>query len=103
MEPLLTSVIFRDAWVAEQEKIISERRVLKSEGVQILGEKLEAQRVDERQKELLLHELNEGRQRELDKIEERKELEREIRKRLNFRQCNEIALEYKDKLRVSYI
>jgi len=27
----------RDAWVAEQEKIISERRVLKSEGVQILG------------------------------------------------------------------
>lgn len=88
----------REAWVAEQEKIQKERRVLKSEEVQRLGEKLEAERVNERQKEALLYELHEGRQRELDRIKERQDLEREIRQRLNFRRCNEIAQEYKAQL-----
>ena len=44
------------------------------------GEKLEAERINEREKELLLHELNEGRQRERDLIQERLELKQEIRK-----------------------
>ena len=60
-----------------------------------MGQILEAQRVDERQKESLLHELHEGRQKEIDKIKERQILEQEIRKRLDFRHCNEIALDYK--------
>merc|ERR1711988_2054664 len=51
------------------------------------------------EKESLLHELNEGRQRERDRIQERLELEQEIRKRLNFKQANEIALEYREKIR----
>jgi len=89
----------RDAWVEENDRIISERRVLKSDGVQKLGQVLEAQRVDEREKESLLHELHEGRQTEIDKIKERQILEREIRKRLDFRRCNEIALDYKAKLK----
>ena len=37
--------------------------------------------------------------KEIDKIKERQILEREIRKRLDFRRCNEIALDYKDKLK----
>ena len=64
-----------------------------------MGQILEAQRVDEREKESLLHELHEGRQKEIDKIKERQILEREIRKRLDFRRCNEIALDYKAKLK----
>ena len=64
-----------------------------------MGQILEAQRVDEREKESLLHELHEGRQKEIDKIKERQILEREIRKRLDFRHCNEIALDYKAKLK----
>ena len=64
-----------------------------------MGQILEAQRVDEREKESLLHELHEGRQKEIDKIKERQILEREIRKRLDFRNCNEIALDYKAKLK----
>ena len=93
----------REAWVSEQEKTQKERKVLKNEEVQRLGEKLEAERVLNRQKEALLHELNEGRQRELDELKERHELEREIRKRLNFRKCNEIAQEYRDKIRAQEI
>ena len=60
---------------------------------------MEAERINEREKESLLHELNEGRQRERDRIQERLELEQEIRKRLNFKQSNEIALEYREKIR----
>ena len=67
--------------------------------ISVSGEKLEAERINEREKELLLHELNEGRQRERDRIQERLELEQEIRKRLNFKQANEIALEYREKIR----
>ena len=37
--------------------------------------------------------------KEIDKIKERQILEREIRKRLDFRRCNEIALDYKAKLK----
>ena len=73
--------------------------MFKSDGVQKLGEQLEAERVDQRQKESLLHELNEGRQKELEKLKARQELERDIRKRLDFRRCNDIALEYKAKLK----
>ena len=73
--------------------------MFKSDGVQKLGEQLEAERVDQRQKESLLHELNEGRQKELEKFKARQELERDIRKRLDFRRCNDIALEYKAKLK----
>ena len=58
---------------------------------------MEAERINEREKELLLHELNEGRQRERDRIQEQLELEQEIRKRLTFKQANEIALEYREK------
>ena len=67
--------------------------------ISVSGEKLEAERINEREKESLLHELNEGRQRERDRIQERLELEQEIRKRLNFKQANEIALEYREKIR----
>ena len=74
-------------------------KVKKHVEVQRLGERLEAERVREREKEELLHELNEGRQREKDLVKERLELEEEIRKRLNFRRANEIALEYRDKIR----
>ena len=100
-EVVLTKItfFFRDAWVEENDRIISERRVLKSDGVQKLGQILEAQRVDEREKESLLHELHEGRQKEIDKIKERQILEQEIRKRLDFRRCNDIALDYKAKLK----
>ena len=73
--------------------------MFKSDGVQKLGEQLEAERVDQRQKESLLHELHEGRQKELEKLKTRQELERDIRKRLDFRRCNDIALEYKAKLK----
>ena len=65
--------------------------------ISVSGEKLEAERINEREKELLLHELNEGRQRERDRIQEQLELEQEIRKRLTFKQANEIALEYREK------
>lgn len=98
-EKILSYLAQRDAWVSEQERITKERKVLKSEEVHKLGEKLEAERVSERQKEELLYELNEGRQRELAKVKERQELEAEIRKRLNFKHCNEIAQAYKAQIK----
>ena len=61
----MKNYFFRDAWVEENDRIVSERRVLKSDGVQKLGQILEAQRVNEREKESLLHELHEGRQKVL--------------------------------------
>ena len=87
----------KDAWVDEQNKIQAERRVLKNESVQKLGEELEARRVADREREELLHELNERRQLEKDRLEEHQVIEREIRRRLNFKQANDIAREYRDK------
>ena len=87
----------KDAWVDEQNKVQAERRVLKNESVQKLGEELEARRVADREREELLHELNERRQLERDRMEEQKDIEREIRRRLNFKQANDIAREYRDK------
>ena len=87
----------KDAWVAEQEKVQSERRVLKNDAVQRLGEELEARRVADREKEALLHELNERRQVERERMNEALDIEREIRRRLNFKQANDIAKAYRDK------
>merc|ERR1711860_161659 len=87
----------KDAWVDEQNKVQAERRVLKNESVQKLGEELEARRVADREREELLHELNERRQLERDRMEEHRDIEREIRRRLNFKQANDIAREYRDK------
>merc|ERR1712012_56095 len=98
-EAIKAFIVKKDAWKEEQEKIQKLIKVKKHVEVQRLGEKLEAERVREREKEELLHELNEGRQREKDLVKERLELEEEIRKRLNFRRANEIALEYRDKIR----
>ena len=87
----------KDAWVAEQEKVQSERRVLKNDAVQRLGEELEARRVADREKEALLHELNERRQVERERMNEALDIEREIRRRLNFKQANDIAKAYRNK------
>ena len=87
----------KDAWIAEQVKVQNERRVLKHDAVQKLGEELEAKRVEHREREELLHELNEQRQLEVDRIKEAHDIEREIRRRLNFKQSNDIAKEYRDR------
>ena len=87
----------KDAWVAEQTKLQNQRRVLKHDAVQQLGEKLEAKRVEHREKEELLHELNEQRQLEIERMKEAQDIEREIRQRLNFKQANDIAREYRDR------
>ncbi len=89
----------KDAWREAQDKVTKERRLVKNEAVHRLGEKLERERVLAREKEALLYELNDGRQRDLYKILERQELEKSIRKRLNFKKSNEIALAYKQRLR----
>ena len=85
----------KEAWKEEQEKIQKEIKVKKHDEVQKLGELLEFERINEREREALMHELHEGRQRDRDRIHERQELEQEIRKRLKFRHANEIALEYR--------
>ncbi len=98
-EEIKAYIAGRDAWVTEQNKIMDEKRVLKHDQVQALGQKLEAERQAEAQKEALLHELNEGRQRDLDKVKDRHELELEVRKRLDFRRCNDLNLSYKARLK----
>jgi hypothetical protein len=86
---------------AEQEKVQKERRLIKSDAVQRLGEQLEVERVYQLEQEALLHELTEGRQKDLHKVLERQELEKQIRKRLNLRRANEIASEYRQRLRAA--
>merc|ERR1739836_127238 len=77
-EAIKAFIAKKEAWTEERNKIQAVLKVKKHEFVQSLGEKLEAERINEREKELLLHELNEGRQRERDRIQEQLELEQEI-------------------------
>jgi len=98
-EQIRAFIAKKDAWAAEHEKILKERKIMKSQVVQKLAEDIAARQANQRHIEALVHELNEGRQRELDKLAQRQELETEIRRRLDIRQGNDIAKAYRDQVR----
>ena len=86
----------KNAWTERQAELEKERRKLKNESVLKLAEEIQRQELEEKEKESLMHELQEGRIREEEKIREWQEMEMQIRKKLMLKDSNEMAMRYRE-------
>lgn len=87
----------KDAWRREQEAIAKDRRSLKNESILKLAEDIHQQQRDEEERTRLMHELHEGRLKEVEMAVDQAEIEREVRRKLQLRESNALAIEVRRK------
>jgi len=83
----------KDQWRNEQDTIAKDRRSLKNESVLRLASSMHSRQKEEDERVRLMHELYCGRMEEGERVSEREEVEREVRRRMNLRQSNDLARE----------
>jgi len=90
---IIAFIAKKDQWKAEQDAIAKDRRSLKNESVLRLAEEMHSRQQDEAERVRLMHELHEGRLHERERMVEREEVEREVRRRIQLRHSNDLAVE----------
>ena len=72
-------------------------RSLKNESILKLAEEMHQQQNDEDERVRLMHELHEGRLKEVETMADKEEMEREVRQRIQLRQSNSLAIEVRQR------